>query len=70
MEVMAPNAALANVAGLPALAIPAGMADGFPRGVQLIGPAASDRALLALAGRIAAALPGIPYPHPIAGLPE
>lgn len=70
MEVMAPNAALANVAGLPALAIPAGMADGFPRGVQLVGPAASDRALLALAGRIAAALPDILHPHPIAGLPE
>jgi amidase len=67
MEVMAPNAALANLAGLPALAIPAGMADGLPRGVQIIGPAWSDRALLALAGRIAGELPEIPYPHPVAG---
>jgi amidase len=69
MEVMAPGAALANLAGLPALAIPAGLAGGLPRGVQLIGPVASDRALLALAARIEPALPPIPYPHPIAGLP-
>lgn len=69
MEVMAPGAALANLAGLPALAIPAGFADGLPRGVQLIGPVASDRALFDLAARIAPVLPTIPYPHPIAGLP-
>jgi amidase len=68
MEAMAPGAALANLAGLPALAIPAGMADGLPRGVQLIGPAHSDRALLSLAARIAADLPPIPYPFEIAGM--
>lgn len=69
MEFLAPNAALANVAGLPAVAIPAGMAGGLPRGVQLLGPVASDRALLALAGRIAAKLPEMAYPFPLAGLP-
>jgi amidase len=69
MEVMAPGAALANLAGLPALAIPAGLTDGLPRGVQLIGPGLSDRALLALGARIAPTLPSIPFPHPIAGLP-
>jgi amidase len=69
MEVMAPGAALANLAGLPALAIPGGVAGGLPRGVQLLGPAASDRGLLALAAKIVRALPSIPYPHTVAGLP-
>jgi amidase len=69
MEAMAPNAALANLAGLPALAIPAGMAEGLPVGVQLIGPPQSDRALLSLAAKIAPELPPVPYPYAIAGLP-
>lgn len=44
---------LASVAGLPALSIPAGMdADGLPVGVQLVGPAHSETALIALARTI------------------
>ena len=70
MEAMAPCAALANLAGLPALAIPAAVSDGLPRGVQIMGPPRSDRALLALASRIVPALPPIPYPFPVAGMPE
>lgn len=69
MEAMAPNAAIANVCGLPSLAIPAGMAAGLPVGVQLMGPMGSDDAILALAARISDRLPRIPYPAPIPGLP-
>jgi aspartyl-tRNA(Asn)/glutamyl-tRNA(Gln) amidotransferase subunit A len=40
---------LANVAGLPALALPSGMSGaGLPVSVQLVAPAGQDRALLAL----------------------
>ncbi|MEN3746574.1 amidase [Sphingomonas sp. HF-S3] len=47
--------ALANVAGLPALSIPAGRdADGMPVAVQLIGPAHSEVALIALARTLVA----------------
>ena len=35
-----------NVAGLPAMSLPCGMADGLPVGLQLIGPALSEEALL------------------------
>lgn len=49
--------ALANIAGLPALALPAGWtADGLPVSVQLVGPAGSERRLIALARRLDAAL--------------
>jgi aspartyl-tRNA(Asn)/glutamyl-tRNA(Gln) amidotransferase subunit A len=41
---------LANIAGLPALAIPAGRdADGMPVGVQIVGPAGSEALLFAVA---------------------
>ena len=44
---------LANIAGLPAIAIPAGFSDdGLPVSVQLVGPAGSELRLIALARTI------------------
>lgn len=65
---MAPNAALANVAGLPALAFPWGLAGGLPVGLQLLGRMGADAALMDIAGRVVP--PPLPYPAPIAGMPE
>ncbi len=49
--------ALANIAGLPALALPAGWSvDGLPVSVQLMGRPGQERALLALGARLEAAL--------------
>jgi len=45
--------ALAGLAGLPQVTIPAAQAAGCPLGVSLIGPRGSDRALLAVAAAIA-----------------
>jgi aspartyl-tRNA(Asn)/glutamyl-tRNA(Gln) amidotransferase subunit A len=47
------NMAAANMAGLPAVALPAGTADGLPVGVQLIGRAGDDGWLLAVAEAVA-----------------
>ncbi|KPP90230.1 MAG: amidase [Rhodobacteraceae bacterium HLUCCA08] len=69
MEATAPNAALANAAGLPALAIPLPTDGPCPTAVQLLGPRGADAMLLALAARIANALPAVTYPDPIAGMP-
>src|SRR5664279_2152961 len=38
-----------NMAGLPGLSVPCGLSDGLPVGLQLIGPAWSELALLRLA---------------------
>ncbi len=70
MEAIAPNAALANVAGAPALAMPFGMdQQGLPAGVQLMSRPGTDMALLALGATLAEAAPPVIYPHPIAGHP-
>lgn len=54
---------LANIAGLPALAVPAGRdEDGLPVGVQLVGPPGSERRLLALAERLDPELGGFVPP--------
>ncbi len=50
--------ALANIAGLPALSLPAELdADGLPVAVQLVGPVHAEAMLLKLAARLAASLP-------------
>lgn len=57
--------ALANVAGLPALACPAGRDEsGLPVGIQLIGPPGSEPALIALARRLEPELGGFVAPQP------
>ena len=70
MEAFAPNAALANVAGLPALVLPFGMQGEMPVGVQLWGPPGADLVLCHLARLIEAGAPALTYPFPIAGLPS
>ena len=55
--------ALANIAGLPALSLPAGMdGDGLPVAVQIIGRAGSEATLLALAARLDTVLRGYRFP--------
>nr|WP_255326606.1 amidase [Sphingobium sp. EM0848] len=50
---------LANISGLPAISIPAGLdAEGMPVAVQLVGPPHSEAALIALARRFDAGLAG------------
>ncbi len=54
---------LANIAGLPAIALPAGRDhDGLPVSVQLVGPAGSETRLIALARILDAALGGYAPP--------
>jgi amidase len=58
MHAFAPYAALANVAGAPALTVPHGSDDaGLPLPVQLIGPMGSDGLLLRLARLLEASSP-------------
>jgi aspartyl-tRNA(Asn)/glutamyl-tRNA(Gln) amidotransferase subunit A len=47
----------ANAAGLPAIALPCGQAEGLPTGFQLVGRAGADAALLALAAQYEEAHP-------------
>ena len=70
MQDVAPNAALANVTGCPALAFPCGKdAQGVPIGLQVMGREGNDMALIDLVGRIADAVPPTSFPFPVAGHP-
>jgi amidase len=70
MEAVAPNAALANVAGCPALVLPFGTDEaGLPVGIQLMGPIGSDLSLLTWGERLADRAPAVRFPSPIAGHP-
>ncbi|AQQ07392.1 indole acetimide hydrolase [Roseibium algicola] len=52
-----------SVAGIPGLSLPAGLtSDGLPVGLELDGPAYSDRHLLALGLAVEAVLPHLPAP--------
>lgn len=56
--------ALANIAGLPALACPAGRdADGLPVSIQLVGPPGSDQSLIDFARTLEPALGGAVLPQ-------
>ena len=48
---------LANLAGLPALSIPAGTHDGLPVGIQAMGPAFSEPRLFELAKKVRSEIP-------------
>ncbi|MFN6933581.1 MAG: amidase [Tsuneonella sp.] len=62
---------LANVAGLPALACPAGRDDrGLPLSIQLVGPPGSEPGLIDLARRIEPALGGFVAPPAFQGEPQ
>ncbi len=52
----------ANMAGIPALAFPAGLQDGLPAGMQLLGPAGSDELLMHYARCLQEVLPKDPLP--------
>lgn len=69
MAALAPYAALANVTGVPALAVPHGSDGGLPLGIQLVGPLGADRLLLSLAEELYASDPWS-FPMPLAGLPS
>ncbi len=58
----APYTAPWNLAGLPALVLPAGQrADGLPSSVQLVGPPGAEDTLLAVAAQVEAAVPWSPH---------
>lgn len=60
----------ANLAGVPALSMPTGLADGLPTAVQVIAPHGADERLLALADELATVLPPAPLPSTVATWPE
>ena len=55
-------AGFVNAAGLPAVALPCGFAEGLPVGLQLVGPEGADDALLALARSFERAHPWQRFP--------
>lgn len=58
------NTGPASVAGIPGLTLPAGLtADGLPFGMEIDGPAGTDRQLLGLGQAIEAILPPTPAPQ-------
>ncbi len=62
-QIFIQNTDPASVAGFPGLTLPAGLtADGLPVGMELDGPAGSDRNLLALGAAIEKVLPPTPAP--------
>lgn len=70
MAEIAPRAALANAAGIPALSLPRGLdSAGLPLSVQLIGPIGADLLLLDIAAHLEAGAPWH-YPADIAGAPS
>ncbi len=70
MQEIAPNAALANVAGAAALALPFGSDDhGIPIGIQLMSRPGTDLALLELGAQLDGAAPPVAFPFPVAGHP-
>lgn len=59
------NTEPASIAGLPGIALPAGLSPGgLPIGIELDGPAGSDRGLLAIAAAIEPFLAPLPAPTP------
>ena len=57
------NSAPSSLAGIPGVTLPAGLsADGLPVGMELDGPAGSDRVLLSLSAAVEAILPATPAP--------
>ena len=53
-----------NVTGQPALSLPLGQTgDGFPVGVQLVGPPGGEPLLLAVAAQLESAVGWQPQPH-------
>lgn len=53
-------------AGLPGISLPVGLSNGLPVGLELDGPAGSDRHLLAVAAALEAAFPRMPAPPDLA----
>lgn len=51
-----------SMAGLPSISLAAGLANGLPTGVQLLGAPGTDRHLLAIAAEVEAILPPRPVP--------
>ena len=64
-EAMMHWSALSTVCGLPAVTLPAGMVEGLPIGVQLIGPRDGEGRLLAIAQAIEERLGGFRPPPPV-----